>query len=219
MTTETLSGVPRADQARISRRRREILDAATKCVRRYGAKKVAVEDIAQAAGISRRSLYRFFSGRRDIMQAVVYDRLTTLAAGVKAALKLCDGFEECVLVGTVETIHRARADKIFEALVDEDRTLTLDDDPHDPAGPIKSLSNSIWADVFETARSAGDLRPTITNEEALEWLIEVHRLFDMRHDLTDVEITDVLRKFVLPSLVPDERIGKSQAAERPTRRA
>lgn len=212
MTTATSNVAPPAGQARVEHRRQQILDAATKCIRRYGARKVAVEDIAQAAGISRRTLYRFYPGRRDIMQAVVYGRLTILAEGVKAALRLCDGFEECVLVGTIETIRRARADKIFESIVDEDRSLTLDDDPKNPAAPIKTLTASIWADIFAEARAAGALRSTITDAEALEWLVEVHRLFDLRRELSDEEITDVLRKFVLPSLVPDVRLGRGASS-------
>ena len=205
--------VPQEDaQAKMDRRRRDILDAAIKCVRRYGAKKVAVEDIAQAAGISRRTLYRFFPGRRDIMKAVVYDRLTAVAAGVKSALRLCDGFEESILVGTVETIRLARADRIFEAIVEEDRSLILDDDPAEPGAPIRALTASIWAGVFAGARAEGMLRPTISNEEALAWLIQVHELFDVRRDLTEAQITDVLRKFVLPSLVPDDALGPSPVA-------
>ena len=202
MNTQPDPVTPDDAQARIDRRRRDILDAAIKCVRRYGAKKVAVEDIAQAAGISRRTLYRFFPGRRDIMKAVVYDRLTSVAAGVKAALRLCDGFEESVVVGTVETIRLARADRIFEAIVVEDRSLTLDDDPADPDAPIRALTASIWAGVFAAARAEGMLRSAISNDEALAWLIQVHELFDVRRDLTEAQITDVLRKFVLPSLVP-----------------
>jgi hypothetical protein len=34
-------------------------------------------------------------------------------------------------------------------------------------------------------------------------LIEIHRLFETRPDLSDTEIEDLLRKFVLPSLVSE----------------
>lgn len=209
MAVETVKVLTEADQARIEQRKRDILDAAIKCVRRYGAKKVAVEDIALAAGVSRRTLYRFFPGRREIMEAVVYDRLESIAAGVKTALQLCDGFEESVVVGTLETLRLARADKIYGALVAEDRRFLLDHDPRDRHGPIRSLSASIWSDVFASARADGVLRSTLTDEEALDWLIEVHRLLDVRTDLSDEEIADILRKYVLHSLVPDARLAEA----------
>jgi TetR/AcrR family transcriptional regulator len=218
MSVESTGAPPDADRDRIERRRRDILDAAIKCIRRYGAKKVSVEDIAEVAGISRRTLYRFFPGRRDIIRAVVYDRLTAVSAGVKAALQLCDGFEESVIVGTVETMRLARADRIFEALVAEDRSLTFDD-PGDPERRITALSASIWADVFDRARAAGMLRSSMDNREAMNWLIHVHELFDVRRDMSEEEMAEVLRKFVLPSLVPDDRIGREFAESGHRRRA
>jgi AcrR family transcriptional regulator len=219
MSTEPGRVAPAPALDRTDRRRREILDAAIKCIRRFGARKVAVEDIAEAAGLSRRTLYRFFANRRQIMQAVVIERLGSVAAGVKAALRLCDGFEESVVVGTVETIRLARTDRIYQSIVDEDRTLTLDDEPADPEAPLQKLTDGIWAEVFAAARRDGKLRSTITDQEALAWLVEVHRLFDLRHDLTDEDIAGVLRRFVLPSLVPDDRLAEAVAGRRAGPRA
>ena len=65
----------------------------------------------------------------------------------------------------------------------------------------KSLSTSIWAGVFERARAEGLLRPTITNHEAQEWLIDVHRLLARREDLSEDEQADRLRRFVLPAFM------------------
>jgi AcrR family transcriptional regulator len=207
------------DPARVQQRKREIVDAAIKCLRRYGAKKVGAEDIAQAAGISRRTLYRFFAGRRQIMQAVLLRRLEAIADGVKAALRLCDGFEESLIVGTLETMRLARADRIYDTLVEDDRTLTLDDDPLDPDAPIRRLTESIWADVFAGARAQGMLRDTVDNAEALSWLIDVHELFDVRRDLSDEEVEDALRKFVLPSLIPDHRLSRNPTTPPAPRKA
>lgn len=192
------------DIARVEERRRDILDAAVRCIRRYSVRKVAVEDIAREAGISRRTLYRLYPGRQAIMSAIVLDRLTSIATGVKAALKGCDTFEDAIVLGTVETIRLARADRIFEALVEEDHTLTIDPDPSEPDAPIRNLSKSIWINVFRKARAQGLLRAHIDDQEAMDWLIEVHRLLDLRDDLSDATIEQMVRKFVLPSLMPDD---------------
>jgi AcrR family transcriptional regulator len=198
------AGAPDEEDSRVEERRREILDAAVRCIKRYSVRKVAVEDIAREAGISRRTLYRLYAGRRAIMAAIVFDRLTHLAAGVKAALKTCATFEDSVIVGTIETIRLARADRIFEALVEEDHTLTIDEDPAAADAPIRGLSRSIWLDVFSKARRQGLLRANISEQEAMDWLIEIHRLLDLRDDLDDDAIEAMLRKFVLPSLMSDD---------------
>ncbi|HVV34901.1 MAG TPA: helix-turn-helix domain-containing protein [Vitreimonas sp.] len=192
-----------SEDANAVRRRREILAAAVRCIRQFSARKVAVEDIAREAGISRRTLYRFFQTRRDIMSAVAYERLSKIGHGVEAALAKCDTFEDAIVAGTIETIRLARADRVFESLVEDDHTLILDPDPRDEGAPIRSLSAKIWLGVFRKARKDGKLRQTIREQEALSWLIEVHRLFDIRPDLSDTEIEDLLRKFVLPSLVSE----------------
>lgn len=188
---------------RAEERRREILDATVRCIRRYSVRKVAVEDIAREAGISRRTLYRFFAGRRAIMAALVLDRLTNISEGVKAALLRCESFQDAIVAGTIETIRLARSDHIFEALVEEDHTLTIDEDPTSEDAPIRNLSKSIWIDLFRKARAEKLLRPNVQAQEAMDWLIEIHRLLDLRDDLNDSAIEDLLRKFVLPSLMPD----------------
>lgn len=196
-------GASNDEDARAEERRREILDAAVRCIRRYSVRKVAVEDIAREAGISRRTLYRLYPGRRAILAAIVLDRLTKLAAGVKSALKTCGSFEQSIIVGTIETIRLARADRIFEALVEDDHTLTIDEHPDAPDAPVRSLSKSVWLDVFTDAQAQGLLRTNVTAQDAMDWLIEIHRLLDLRDDLDAAAIEALLRKFVLPSLVSD----------------
>jgi AcrR family transcriptional regulator len=190
-----------AKDAAVEARERAIKEAALRCIRRHGVRKVAVEDIAIAAGVSRRTFYRFYTGRRALMEAIVLDRLRVLAEGVKAVIRECDDFESRVVRGSVETMRLARADKIYHDIVGEDNTLMFDENPGSPDGPREVLSTSIWADVFERAREEGVLRPTITNHEAQEWLIDAHRLLVMREDLSEDEQADRLRRFVLPAFM------------------
>ena len=189
-----------AKDAAVEGRERTIKEAALRCIRRHGARKVAIEDIAIAAGVSRRTFYRFYTGRRALMEAIVLDRLRVLAEGVKAVIRECDDFESRVVRGSVETMRLARADKIYHDIVGEDNTLMFDENPG-PDGPREVLSTSIWAGVFERARAEGVLRPTITNHEAQEWLIDAHRLLVMREDLSEDEQADRLRRFVLPAFM------------------
>ena len=102
---EVVDGV--AKDAAVEARERAIKEAALRLIRRHGARKVAVEDIAIAAGVSRRTFYRFYTGRRALMEAIVIDRLRVLAEGVKAVIAECDDFESRVIHGTVETMRRA----------------------------------------------------------------------------------------------------------------
>jgi AcrR family transcriptional regulator len=54
--------------------RARVLDAALRCVARFGISKTTVEDVAREAHLSRASLYRFFPGGRDEILAMMVER-------------------------------------------------------------------------------------------------------------------------------------------------
>src|SRR5215211_1945014 len=54
--------------------RERVLEAAYALVSRYGLAKTTVEDVAQAAGLSRATLYRMFPGGRDELFATMVGR-------------------------------------------------------------------------------------------------------------------------------------------------
>jgi Transcriptional regulator len=56
-------------RAASERRREAILNAAISIFSRYGFKKTSLEDIADAAGISKQGLYLYFKGKEDIFRA------------------------------------------------------------------------------------------------------------------------------------------------------
>jgi AcrR family transcriptional regulator len=197
--------------AKVETREREIKAAAVECIRKLGARKVAVEDIAKAAGISRRTFYRFFSGRRAVMEAVVLDRLRAIADGMSKVLSRCRDFEEAVVIGSLETMRMATADKIYSSIVEEDHTLMLEQQRGGPEGPLEQLFMSNWAKVFEAARADGVLRSGITDHEAAEWIMDMHRLLILREDLGDEQKANVLRKFVLPSLTARDPVPTRSA--------
>jgi AcrR family transcriptional regulator len=48
-----------------------ILDAAARCIRRWGIRRVSMNDVAREAGLSRGSVYRYFPERDALVQAVL----------------------------------------------------------------------------------------------------------------------------------------------------
>lgn len=50
--------------------RSRILDAAMECFAHFGNDKTTVNDVARAAGVSRQTVYRYFSGRTALLEAV-----------------------------------------------------------------------------------------------------------------------------------------------------
>src|ERR1700761_1689695 len=61
------AGSPPADDAEA---RKRIVDAALRLVDRHGAAQTTVSDIADALGITRRTVYRYFAGTEELFTAV-----------------------------------------------------------------------------------------------------------------------------------------------------
>lgn len=177
-----------------------MIDAAVKCILKYGADRISVEDIADAAGVSRRTLYRAYPTRRAIMSAVLLDRLREIARKVQAVLAKCESFEDKVVYGTLETFRLVEADKVYTSLVAADPALVRDYQHSPVAGALVQMFLSSWAKVFEDAQAEGLLRPDISLAQAEDWMLNVHILLDVRRDLSEKDCVDLLRRFVLPSM-------------------
>jgi AcrR family transcriptional regulator len=67
-------------------RREHVLDAALLIFARYGYRKASMDDVAQAAGISRPGLYFHFASKQDLFRAAVTRALDTDVAAAERAL-------------------------------------------------------------------------------------------------------------------------------------
>lgn len=61
--------MPKVSQAHLDARRRQILDAASRCFARKGIGDTTIQDICQEAGLSPGAVYRYFSSRQEILYA------------------------------------------------------------------------------------------------------------------------------------------------------
>lgn len=66
---------------------RAILDAALVEFERYGFRRVALDDVARRAGVSRTTIYRRFANRDDLVGAVIERENVSLFADIAAELK------------------------------------------------------------------------------------------------------------------------------------
>src|SRR5215469_17072295 len=63
--------------------RQRIVDAARQHFFSHGFRSVTMDDLAEALGVSKKTLYRHFPGKIDLLEAVLADKF----AGVEARLK------------------------------------------------------------------------------------------------------------------------------------
>lgn len=66
--------MPKVDDAHLAARRRQILDAAAACFAREGFHRTSVQDIVRESGVSAGLVYRYFTGKDDMIAAIVTER-------------------------------------------------------------------------------------------------------------------------------------------------
>jgi len=61
----------------------------------HGFRSVTMEDLAEELGISKKTLYAHFAGKRQLLQAVLDDKFASLEAKLKASARASTRFPGC----------------------------------------------------------------------------------------------------------------------------
>ncbi|NUU24518.1 MAG: TetR/AcrR family transcriptional regulator [Streptomycetaceae bacterium] len=187
----------RPAETRGAETRDRIIVAATDCIRRWGIRRVSMNDVAQQAGVSRRTVYLHFADREDLVLAVL-TRISELT------------------VAAVEPLVRARptlADQVAEAAVHvhalgpSDLQLGLGFRPGESEDATLLLAHSdrvmaawqgFWRPFVEEARERGEVRADVAVDRATEWIMRVIiSLVTVPARSFDADDPDEVRAFVV----------------------
>jgi AcrR family transcriptional regulator len=157
-----------------------------------------MSDIASAAGISRPTLYRAFGDRTSLIEAIVTRRAGRIAGKLDHRFGSTSKFVDRLVEGISLIIEAGRSDELIGQLLrSRDGRYSGDD------LPIEFLA-CVWEPVFEQARSTGELRSDLRDEEALRWIGLVTVGFIRWPPCAgddDGERSRLLREYLLPGFV------------------
>ncbi|MDX3643365.1 TetR/AcrR family transcriptional regulator [Streptomyces sp. MB09-02B] len=100
--------MPRVSQERLDARRRQILDAASRCFARNGFHATSMQDVLKEADLSAGAVYRYFSGKEELIAAIVGSVLAEVREAFEEAVLESPPPPPDVLIGTVlrRILHR-----------------------------------------------------------------------------------------------------------------
>lgn len=180
-----------------------IVDAALRCVTRWGVAKTTLDDVAREAGCSRATVYRLFPGGKDgLMVAVGHTEIARFFEGVGARMGEAATLEDVLVNGITEAGRRILGHKPLQYLLE-----------HEPEAVLPRLAFSEMDQVLRTASefAAPYLAKHIPDEDealrAAEWVVRLVVSYSMT-PAPGVSLEDegsvraLVRAFVLPGLQP-----------------
>ena len=176
-----------------------IIDAALRCIARWGLAKTTLEDVAREAGCSRATLYRTFPGGKDaVFAAVTAAELHRLEAAVATAVGAADGLEDALVAAVTAAGRHLEGHRVFQFLL-----------AHEPGLVLPHLAFHELDALLARVRAVGGplLEPHLGAAAAAtaEWLARIVisytcspaagvRLTD------DASVRSLVRSYVLPGL-------------------
>jgi len=175
-----------------------VLDAAADHLRRFGLARWSVEDVADAAGVGRTSVYRWFGSRDDLVHAVLAGELRDTLTKASSAAARAGTFEDRAVESALVCLG-ALEGSIVDHLLRTDPAAVL------PllttrAGPLITLAR---ASLAPQLRAAGVARGARQSELLAETLARIGLSFVLTRD-TVVPVDDpaALRRAVRSLLAP-----------------
>ncbi|WP_449348649.1 TetR/AcrR family transcriptional regulator [Streptomyces shaanxiensis] len=132
----------RVSQAHLDARRRQILDGAALCFARNGFHATSMQDVLKEVDLSAGAVYRYFSGKEELIAAIVGEVLGQVRDGFEEAARATPPPSPDVLVASV--LGRVLAAK---------ESLTVDGRPAFPG-----LVVQVWAETIRNEELSAVLR-------------------------------------------------------------
>lgn len=102
-----------------------ILDAALVEFERHGVLRVALDDVARRAGVSRTTIYRRFANRDELVEAVIERENVALFADIAAELKSAAPQSNVYVEAFTLSILRFRRHRVLNRMISEEPAVVL----------------------------------------------------------------------------------------------
>ena len=176
-----------------------ILDAAVVEFERHGFRRVALDDVARRAGVSRTTIYRRFANRDELVGAVIERENTALFAEIAAELKQAGPQANYYVEAFTHSILKFRRHRVLDRMITDDPGFVLQLAHRHWAAAIERMADAlrvIFPDGFADRigpRAVDELADTILRYAAMVLLLP---------GAAPLETADELRAFAAQHFLP-----------------
>ncbi|MGO9381851.1 MAG: TetR/AcrR family transcriptional regulator [Mycobacterium sp.] len=175
-----------------------IVESAYACFRKQGLQKATIVDIARAAGVSRSTIYEYFSDKGAIIEACAEHASEQFYREVSQAMDQGSSLEDKLSRAAV-FVTQARRVIASEKYFDEDAiSLLLTKD----AAVLLRECVDFFAPYLSAARLTGEVRKDLDVGAAGEWFARIlFSLFSTPSSTVDMDDPEVVAEFVRAHVV------------------
>jgi AcrR family transcriptional regulator len=175
-----------------------ILDAAVAEFERYGFRRVAVDDVARRAGVSRMTIYRRFGGRDELVTAVIDRENARLFADIADELKSAGPQSDYYVEAFTSAIMRLRRHRVLNRMITDEPALMLELAHKHYGAAMERMANAlrvIFPDGFADRigdRAVDELADTILRYALMALLLPAPRRLVTADDVRQFATTHLL---------------------------
>ncbi|MFZ0835394.1 MAG: helix-turn-helix domain-containing protein [Mycobacterium sp.] len=166
-----------------------ILDAAVLEFERHGFRRVALDDVARRAGVSRMTIYRRFANRDELVTAVIDRENAALFADIAYELKKAGPQSNYYVEAFTSAIMQLRRHRVLNKMITDEPELTLQlAHRHYPAA-VERMSDALRV-IFPAGfaerigrQAVEELADTILRYALMALLLPSSRLLDTADDV------------------------------------
>jgi Transcriptional regulator len=186
---------------REARTRRLIVDAARLTFERVGIRRATMDDIAGAAGVSRKTVYNYYENKPRLIGEVIAAESLRVALAAQAQIDLSLPAEELLVEAKMIWLVTARDNRWVRLLLTPE-ALEISAQTLEQSDRVRSVMRRFWEPILEPIEAAGRLRADL--DETVEWLSLQHFVLLSRPSFLagdDERARRLLRTFLVPAVL------------------
>jgi AcrR family transcriptional regulator len=166
-----------------------ILDAAVVEFERHGLRRVALDDVARRAGVSRTTIYRRFANKDELVAAVIERENVALFADIAAELKEAGPQSNYYVEAFTLSILRFRRHRVLSRMLSDEPAVVLDMARTHYGAAIDRMADAL-RDIFPDGfadrigeQAVNDLADTVLRYAAMALLLPGAQTLDSVDDI------------------------------------
>lgn len=104
----------------------QIIKSAKKLISKYGFKKVSMDEIASDAGVTKKTVYSYFSSKEELLNIIIKEELNKMKKNLEKYEKETGDFFEGIHEGIFNLLKIRRKNDLFKILLEESEVFKND---------------------------------------------------------------------------------------------